>query len=221
MAGAAQAATLTIDLNLAITDSTVTTNYSIGGATFDLVYTLGSTSKAETTSEVWGTLSQIGVNWSGDVGGAFDGINDANGHRNTIEGADSEGLSFTGLQLTNFVAGSSGLTMADFTDLTFSSITTNNGGNNGDFIATSFDSFGGNTVSTNLKNLPATNTLDLTALSNYSAPATDLYAQATGSARWAVTGVAVTLESPINVPEPSSSALLGLSGLALILRRRK
>lgn len=196
------------------TATTVTSSTSFGGATFDIVYTIGSTATAA-NSFVRSTGSQLGVGSDGDI----------SNHYSTLEGNDGEGISFTGLAVANFVAGASGLTVEDITDLTFTGVTFNNVANNQDGVNISFTDFG---LSTQNQNLNSANTggtpytMVLSSYSNYTAPETAVYFTTDNTAssnRWAITGIDVSYA----IPEPGSFALsAGLLGLfTVMLRRRK
>ncbi|MEP2775917.1 MAG: PEP-CTERM sorting domain-containing protein [Luteolibacter sp.] len=225
MAGAAHAATTALNLAAAgnysasgtttttetiSTAVTVSTSVTIGTTgSFDIVYTLGSTGGAN--SFVNSTGSQYGVGSDTDI----------SAHYSTLEGSDAEGISFTGLTVTNFVAGDSGLTVGDITDLTFTTVSFNNVNNAQDGVNISFTSFGdAGAFNQNLSATGTPYTHDLTAQGNYSAPATSLFLEndnAFGSNRWAIEG----LEVFYNIPEPSSTALVGLGFAGLLLRRKR
>lgn len=196
------------------TATTVTTSTSFGGATFDIVYTIGSTATGA-NSFVRSTGTQVGVGSDGDI------LN----HYATLEGNDGEGISFTGLAVTNFVAGASGLTVDDITDLTFSEVTFTAVANNQDGVNISFTNFGVDTANQNLNSASTGGspyTMALSSYSNFTAPETAVYFTTDNTAstnRWAITGIDVSYA----IPEPGSFALItGLLGLSsVMLRRRK
>ncbi|MGB7325085.1 MAG: PEP-CTERM sorting domain-containing protein [Rubripirellula sp.] len=190
----------------------VLTSQSFGGATFDISYTLGS-SATGANSFVSSNATQMGVGSDGDI------LN----HYNTLEGNDNEGISFTGLSIKNFVAGSSGLVVGDITDLTFTGIVFNNNANPPDNVDVSFSSFADLTTSTATLSITNLSSFDVTAVTGYSSPATELFIEPGTDAstnRWAVTGLQVTYNITA-VPEASSLCLVGLSSVALLGRRRK
>ena len=101
----------------------VSTEQSFGGATFDIVYTLSAVSND--SGAVVGVLGgAVGVGSDNDF---------IPNHFTTLEGdgsagsngstAGGEGLAFTGLSIANFQANGSGLTIADITNLQFTTLT--------------------------------------------------------------------------------------------------
>lgn len=203
----ATAATFNLDLPAAGTytpSTTVTTSLSSGGATFDVEYTVtASATGANPFVSSNGTL--IGVGSDADI------IQ----HYNTLEGDDNEVLSFSALTFTNFDPGTSGLTAADFTNTSFSGMTFGSAENNQDGVDVTI---GGTPVNYNLSD---TSTLDITSLSNYTDPTTAFSITNDndfGTNRWSVNGLAVNIDI---VPEPTSSALLGLGAFGLLVHRNR
>ncbi|MEJ6643043.1 MAG: PEP-CTERM sorting domain-containing protein [Akkermansiaceae bacterium] len=205
--------------------TTVLTSQTLNGATFDISYTVSAVSND--TNPVVGVISQLlGVGSDNDVNPQ---------HYNTLEGdgsagangstAGGEGLAFTDLLVTNFQANGSGLTIANIQSLKFEVLTVGSVNNNQDGISISFINYGDTTQNVNLDagSTGATGatpfSIDLTALSNYSPTSDSLYIQpdnGRSTNRWNVSGISVSY-----VPEPSSSALLGLGFAGLLLRRRR
>jgi hypothetical protein len=188
----------------------VTTSVTILGATFDISYTIGATASGDNVF-VSSTGTQLGVGSDTDI----------SSHYNTLEGNDGEGISFTDLTVSNFVANDSGLTESDIIDsLTFSGITFGATGNSNDGVDISFTDFDTDTVNKNLSSFSSGSTLSLSTLSNYDSNVTDLYLivdSAQSNNRWSVAGIQVSY-----VPEPSSYALLaGLFGLGAVMLRRR
>ena len=179
----------------------VSTSQSFGGATFDIVYTLSAVSNDT------GALVSID---GGVVGVGSD--NDINpNHFTTLEGSGSqgangsarggEGLSFTGLAITNFQANGSGLTAADITDLQFNGLTVSFITNQQDGTNVSFTGFGNSVANVNLSSSALGNPYEipLTTLANFSPTASNLYIQPDNTAdsnRWSVEGVSVTFDIP-------------------------
>ncbi|MGJ8674248.1 PEP-CTERM sorting domain-containing protein [Rubritalea sp.] len=211
LAGAAQAATLQLDFAAAAQNAdgtVVSTSASFLGATFDVSYTLSSVANGANPF-VGSTGAAYGVGSDTDI----------SAHYNTLEGNDGEAITFSNLTFTNFQANGSGFTIADFSDLTFSSFSIGAGGNNNDGANVTF---GGSTTNQNLNsgNI-GTGTFALTGFGSGSGDSLTLAVDSGQSNnRWNVNGLEVSYTTAA-VPEPSSTALLGLGGLALILRRRK
>lgn len=210
LAGAAQAATIQLNIAAAGTyldtaNTTVSTAASLGSATFDIEYTLGAGASG-TNPFVSSSGSAYGVGSDSDI----------SAHYNTLEGNDGEVITFSNLQFTNFQANGSGYTLADLSNLTFSSFTVGAASNANDGVNITF---GGATTNQNLNsaNIIA-NGSDTFALSGTGASLSLAVDSGQSNNRWSVTGLEVSYTA---VPEPSSTALLGLGGLALILRRRK
>ena len=186
----------------------VSTAQSFGGATFDIVYTLSAVSN-DTGAAVGVSDSNVGVGSDNDINP---------NHFTTIEGDGSagangsasggEGLSFTGLSIANFQANGSGLTIADITDLQFSTLTVGAVTHRFDGVDISTTGFGnanhanqglGDNISTSPFEIP------LTTLANFNAPATDLYLtpdNTSSSNRWFVAGVSVTFDIPAQRDPP-------------------
>ncbi|MGJ8652760.1 MAG: hypothetical protein ACSHX8_05765 [Opitutaceae bacterium] len=208
-----------IDLDLPATGNYTTTIVATSvtdasGATFDISYTLGANAIGANPF-ARSNSTQIGVGSDTDI----------SAHYTTLEGNDGEGLSFTSLSVSNFVANGSGYVIGDI-ELNFQSLLFNNVANNQDGVNISFTSFGDAGAANQNLNAASTGgtpyTLDLTALANYSATATGLYIEndnTSSSNRWAIEG----LQANYVIPEASSFALLaGLLGLtSVMLRRRK
>ena len=180
----------------------VETAQRFGGATFDIVYTLSAVSN-DTGAVVGVSGSNVGVGSDNDINP---------NHYTTIEGngsdgangstAGGEGLSFTGLSIANFQANDSGLSIADITNLQFSTLTVGAVTNRFDGVDISTTDFGdanhsnqglGSNISTSPFEIP------LTTLANFNAPVTDLYLEpdnTSSSNRWFVGGVSVTFDIP-------------------------
>jgi hypothetical protein len=210
VAGAAQATVISTNLDLAASgtyydseEATVTTSLSYGTATFDVVYTLGASSTG-TNTFITSTGSQLGVGSEVDL----------TTHYTTLEGEHSEGISFTGLSIVNFVANDSGITTNDITNLTFTSFSLNNTGNSGDYVGVSYTDYASDLASINLKNVGSSTTIELATYGETE----DLYLLATSSARWAVTGVDISYEV---IPEPATIGMLGLGAIVTFLIRKK
>ena len=205
----------TIDGLTVSTGVTVSTPQRLGGATFDIVYTLGSTAKTA-HSFVSSSGSQYGV-------GAD---NDNAAHYKTLEGNDHEGISFTDLSITNFKDNGSGIVIGDISDLKFISVSVNSAGNARDGVNIGYTGF----VATDNVNLSTSSdagqNISLSALENYPkspALATALYLKTDDgqtSNRWAVDGMEVSYY--VDIPEPSACALLvGLLGFGCVMVRRR
>ncbi len=222
--GAAQSATTLVDLDFAAASTytnadaqVVTTTVTIGATgSFDIHYTLGSTANNTDplTVAVVSNGSTYGVTSDTDIAA----------HNLTAEANDNEGYSFLNLNFDNFVAGDSGLTAGDITNLRWRTFTATADGNNQDGVNISYNGFNAVTTSSqNLSNLGGS-VRDLTALANYSENGANLYIigdNNNSSNRWGIGALQVSFDNPTVIPEPSSTALLGLGGLAMILRRRK
>lgn len=201
MAGVAQAVVVDLDLPAAgdySSPTVVTTSTSFNSATFDIVYTIGANATGANPF-AHSTGTQIGVGSNADI----------SNHYSTLEGNDGEGLSFTSLSIASFNANGSGLTLSDFDDLTFSGLTLNNVGNNQDGVDISFTGYGVGPANLGLSGVPTgvPNTFDLTGLSNFGSPETNLYIEPDNTAssnRWAVVGLQVehSLE-PVQPPPPT------------------
>jgi hypothetical protein len=192
LAGNAQAAVIETNLGVVAAgdyynENVITNSLDYNGATFDIYYTLGSIANGS-NSFVNSTGTQIGV--GSDT--------DNNKHYSTIEGDDGEGISFTSLVLTNFVAGGSGLVLEDFTDLQFVSFAVNNAGNGSDGASISFTDFDVSAVNKSFNSGDLDQVITLTDVANYPvAPdfANNLYLKNSGTAgnnRWAITGIVIT-----------------------------
>ena len=216
--GASQAAVFVLDLppntaNIA-SGSSFTTSATLSGATFDISYTLNAVATDTTiTPFIRSDGSHFGV------GSTPDGTNP--GQQRSIDAGDGEKVSITNLSITNFNAGTSGLTQGDFS-ISFEDVGILNGNSTQDGVNLSFIGFGNTTANVTRPGNGATPALiDLTALTNYDPASTALYLEpdnANGSNRWSINAISVDVTA---VPEPSTFAMLGLGGLGLILRRRK
>ena len=177
----------------------VSTSQNAGEATFDIVYTLSAVSNDA------GAL--VGVNGGVAGVGSDNDINPQ--HYTTVEGSGSagangstaggEGLSFTGLAITNFQANGSGLTAADITDLQFTGLTLEAITNVQDGANLSFTGFGDSVANVNLSadSLGTPYEIQLTTLANFSPTANELYIQPDNTAnsnRWSVVGLAVSFD---------------------------
>lgn len=126
-AGVAQAVVVDLDLPVLgdypdVDATVITTSTTFGTATFDIDYTLGAISGIGVDPFASSSGTQVGVGSLDDPGDPLN-VGDIPNHYTTLEGNDNEGLSFTGLSISNFVANDSGLTEADFADLTFTGLT--------------------------------------------------------------------------------------------------
>lgn len=228
MASATQAAITLVDLDIAASGNytnaeaqVVSTAVTYDGATFNIDYTLGATANNTDPATVVATSN-------GNVYGVFSDT-DIPSHATTLEGNDAEGISFLNLSISNFNANASSYVIGDFTNLRFRTFTAGADGNAQDGAFISFTSFAdaidaGGTRSQQTMNANGGTARDLTTKGNYSAAADDLFliVDTAGSKnRFNIGGLAVSFDAPDIVPEPSSTALLGLGGLALIMRRRK
>lgn len=220
MASAGQAAVVNLDFAAAgnysatgvstvvtvSTSTTVLTSQTFNTATFDISYTLGVTGGTNPFVQSNGSIYGVGSD--------TDNVN----HYLTMEGDGNEGISFTDLKIVNFVANSSGLTIADITDLKFTQFSVNNAGNGSDDINIGYTGFT-NTDNVNLRSGDLDQTIDLEGLANYPGAPTGLYligSNNNSNNRWGVTGVEVAY----TIPEPSSAAIL-LGGLGMLALRRR
>lgn len=194
LAGVVQADTVVTNLNIAAAGSyypgtVVLTSQSYNGATFDIAYTLEAAGSG-TNPYIYSDGSAMGVG------------SDSDAQDTTMDGDTGDGMSFTGLSITNFNANGSGVEIGDITDLRFTVLSLIYVGNARDGITVSFTDY--STSSVNYA-LDSTGTggisgdtpypLDLTALANYDATATGLYIEndsANGSDRWSVNGIGVS-----------------------------
>jgi len=154
----------------------VSTSQSFAGATFDIVYTLSAIS-----NDTGALVSIVG----GVVGVGSDNDIDPN-HYATLEGSGSqgtngstaggEGLSFTGLAITNFQDNGSGLAAADITDLQLNGLTVSFITNQQDGANISFTGFGNSVANVNLSSsaLGTPYEIPLTTLANSSPTASNL-----------------------------------------------
>lgn len=194
---------------------TVTTAHTVLGstATFDLIYTIGVTSNGQFPVVNGGAT--LGV---GSTGTNADNVN----HFATLEGNDNEGLSFTGLTLSNLNANGSSLQASDIINLTFSRIEFV-AGNGSDSVLASFNSFGDTTAGT-VTNIRPVNFLDLTQHPDFTSPETTLYVEPSSNNstdRWDVSALQVQFDVVTAVPEPSALGLLGFAMIGLVSRRRR
>lgn len=203
--------------------TTVLTSQTLNGATFDISYTVSAVSND--AGAVVGVIGQLlGVGSDNDVNPQ---------HFNTLEGngagnvgglpTGGEGLAFSDLSFTNFQANGTGYTISSLSDLQFKGLTVNSVANNQDGANISFTDFGVSTANVDLAGSgtggQSSYEIPLTGLSNFSPTADALYIQPDNTAssnRWNVSGLSVSF-----VPEPSSSALLGLGFAGLLLRRQR
>ncbi|MDB4142311.1 PEP-CTERM sorting domain-containing protein [Akkermansiaceae bacterium] len=221
-AGSSYAATAALDVPTTDGDVAaslvVTTNIvDPSGATFDVSYTLDG---------IGGLVHvdgfEIGVHSvPADDGGT---VNAQNGQQKTMEGNDAEGMSFTGITISNFQPNGSGFVVGDITDLGITSMSLSAIGNNQDQVDISYDNFASShNLDLNPLLVTVSNLIDLTVIPNYPSTApTDLYirpsaANAVVSNRWSFNGLEVTYA----IPEPSTSLLFGLGFAGLMARRRR
>lgn len=205
-------AELVLDLPAAgdyTTPTVVTTSQSYRGATFDVSYTISAT----------GTRDNPFASSTGLIVGVGSDTNDPSRYR-TLEGQGGEGLSFTNLSVSNFVANDSGLVVSDVADhLSFSAIVLGSVGNAQDGVDLSFTGYSTDLANVNLSGVLAKHTITLTALVNYVAPAPSLFVMPDNRSnknRWSIIGVKV------DIPETRSAALLaGILGLSYVMLRRR
>ncbi|WP_372846874.1 Ig-like domain-containing protein [Pontiella sp.] len=208
LAGTVQAVVVATNLNITASSgnypngTVITTAQSFNGATFDINYTLGSIANGS-NSFIGGTATLMGVGSDADI----------SAHYTTLEGDDGEGMSFTSLSISNFVANGSGLEIGDIAELKFTGVSVGAAGNSQDGVAISFSSFTNGAVNFDLNNVTANYTVDLTVLSNYPVLpdlATMLFIKpdnAGSSNRWNVDGVEVSYVVNTGVNEaPSADA---------------
>ena len=188
----------------------VLTSQEYNGATFDVSYTIGSTSSgANTFASSDGTIVGVGSDADADT------------HYTTLEGDTAEGLSFTGLSIVNFVANDSGLTIDDITGLRFAGFTVGATENAQDGVNVSFTDFTTDVANIDLSGVASGSTIDLAALANYNSPETALYIitdNASSRNRWSVSGLDVTYTV---IPEPATIGMLGLGAVSLLALRRR
>ena len=204
---------------------TVSTQVNVNGATFEIEYTLSAVSN-DTGVVVGVAAGQVGVGSDNDINpnhfntlegnGAVVPQLDANGDPVLDEegnvvmvGLSGEGLSFTGLAITNFQANGSGVTAADITDLQLNGLTVTAVANRFDNAAISFLLFGFSADSEDIVRQTLSNNVEIGTggLNPFEIPlktqavfdplATDLFTQPDTGApanRWAVSGLSVTFE---------------------------
>lgn len=162
------------------------------------------------------TYTITGFDFNGDTNNdtlTFDLIQSA-----SVGNITNDGTAGVGVSANN----STGVNGADVLTISFGNATVALGGGSGDSYIASLVGFTG--ASIDLRNSPTYSIGDATGLTGTTAtftstPSFDLETTSgTGNTR--LTNVAFSV-SVTAVPEPSSAALLGLGGLALILRRRK
>ncbi|MDF7799544.1 hypothetical protein P4C99_08710 [Pontiellaceae bacterium B1224] len=209
VAGAAQADVVILDLPAGgnhVSGSTfTTTNVSYNGATFDIEYTLNAFATSNSPAP-----------FVRSNGGTYFGVGSASdpnvGNQESLDGDDGEQLSITGLLITNFNAGTSGLTEGDLS-IAFESLDIANGTANPDGITVSFTGFG---TSTTIITKPVT--IDLPSLGNFSSASTAMYIEPDTTAsnnRWSVSGISVSV-----IPEPATLGLIALFGFGTLFIRR-
>jgi hypothetical protein len=214
VAGAAQATVVSLNLAASgdnVIGTVVTTSVTDdSGATFDIQYTLGAEAAGTGTAYVGSTGTQMGV---GNTSGGTD---------TTIDGDESNVISFTNLSIVNFVANDSGYVLADFEGLTFTGVVYGNASHTYDGAYISFDNYV--TQDQQALNGDAAiyeDAVSLTGLSNYSGTETDLYIMndnARGTNRFSINGLEVSYTV---IPEPATIGMLGLGAVALLAFRRR
>lgn len=235
--GGASAAAISVnfteDANRANQNLPTTTAAGIGGYThWNNVDARGPITDPETAGgtqgsllDSSGTVTAVSVTWDAQGGGVWGdatadtdangGVGDAMIRRGYIDdngGDASSSITFS----------MSGITYANY-DLIiyYSSGDGNNpqtqGANVGGNVITPTAAAGANNQYGTNPNWDSTNTVTFSNLSGASFSGFTLDRNATGTGRASLAGIQIVEI----VPEPSSAALLGLGGLALILRRRK
>ena len=228
-----QAATVFTPLNLiggpsgTISTTSFTTS---SGATFDINITLSATSSTTTvdvtdpanpiTTVLPNVVSDIAINGNG-IGVVSAG--DPNfGNNLTIDGDDEEQLIISDLSISNFVAGSEGLTVADITNLQFSSLSFFNGTAANDGVAISTTAFDINSLAgTTIITQPTD--VDLSAVTGI-ATSDVIFIQSDtlqSNNRVSLSDVTVSFDDPSVVPEPSSTALIALGACGFLIRRKR
>ncbi|MGJ8644271.1 MAG: PEP-CTERM sorting domain-containing protein [Luteolibacter sp.] len=201
-------------------ETVVTSLVGTDGATFDVTYTLGVTANAHLTDP---GANPVFINSTGTIVGVGGG-NDIVNHINTLEGNDNEGLSFTTLTLSNFVAGTL-YTEAEYTNsLSFEGFSVASAGNANDGVNISYGAFGVTTDNENLNNngagaefIPLAGRTEFVTAGSSASNLFLIVDSGQSNNRWSVSGLEVSF-----VPEPSSSAmLLGGLGMLALIRRRK
>lgn len=174
------------------------------GASFDIVYTVaaGDTAGIQTATDwLQSSGSQLGVN---DL---------------TIYGTYNEWMSFTGLSIDNFDSGTSGLTVGDITDLTFSALTLTSVGHSNDGMDLYFgtDTSGAaNNIDLSSYTANSTQTIDIRGFG----VGTDITIEADtyqDTNKFGVGGLDVTYTV---IPEPAALGMIAFSGVGILFVRR-
>ena len=140
---------------------------------------------------------------------------------------DNFGLSTNGGQATVDLGSVSGLTFADITTYTLSFSHFGRDGHGGDEVTATIMTSGGSVLATETFALVAPGGLEVRSLSYSTSGGAEvgediqIRFNASNAGFGNQGGIDNIVLDATSVPEPSSSALLGLGGLALVLRRRK
>lgn len=240
---AAVSGAATTVLNLPATENNTTPSLTAStpvvtadGATFDISYTVTAVSSVGSLAGADGDeVTYVTTNGTNIGIGAVDPNTSLTaGTLNTLPQIDANannggnGLAFTNLTISNFMAGSVVQSVGDISNLQFDTLSVADAGDFRDRIFISWVDFDQNANNTNNGGLQGlvdgsgNYTFDLSALATQPAGlASEMYIEpSSGHANneLSISGLSVSYDL---VPEPSSVALLGLGGVAALLRRRK
>ena len=185
------------------------------GAMFDVSYTLFAAATDESTVDAF-------INSTGPAGlFGVGSVNDPNaGNQRSIDADDGEMLTISGFTISEFNANGSGLSASDF-NVSFNELSITAGTANNDAADISFTAFG-----TGATNFDPVTIVDLTALSDFSTTATDLFVENgtnnNANNRWSIDGISVDIvANTASIPEPSTATLLVAGMIGLVARRRR